>query len=224
MVACALHRLSRRKDRLLLACDCTALAPTLLESELFGHVKGLVLRGHRRQAGALRGGPRRHPLPRRSRQPQHGDAGEAAARAGDQAGPQGRRHGRTRGEHPPHRRHQPRPDRAGQGRRVPRGPLLPAERRAHRLAAFARAAGRHPLAGHVVSRTLLQERWRSRSRASRPRPCARWRVITGRATSASCATSSSGWRFFAKATASTSRICPPRSARPRCARPSPNCR
>ena len=57
----------------------------------------LVLRGHRRQAGALRGGPRRHPLPRRSRQPQHGDPGEAAARAGDQAGPQGRRHGRTRG-------------------------------------------------------------------------------------------------------------------------------
>jgi DNA-binding NtrC family response regulator len=40
MVARALHRLSRRKDHALLACDCTALAPTLLESELFGHVKG----------------------------------------------------------------------------------------------------------------------------------------------------------------------------------------
>jgi DNA-binding NtrC family response regulator len=36
----ALHRLSRRKDHPLLACDCSALAPTLLESELFGHVKG----------------------------------------------------------------------------------------------------------------------------------------------------------------------------------------
>ena len=36
----AIHRLSRRKDHPLLACDCSALAPTLLESELFGHMKG----------------------------------------------------------------------------------------------------------------------------------------------------------------------------------------
>jgi len=40
MVVRAIHRLSRRRDHALLACDCTALAPTLLESELFGHVKG----------------------------------------------------------------------------------------------------------------------------------------------------------------------------------------
>ena len=40
MVAGAIHRHSRRRDFPLLACDCTALAPTLLESELFGHVKG----------------------------------------------------------------------------------------------------------------------------------------------------------------------------------------
>ena len=40
MVVQAIHRLSRRKDRPLLACDCSALVPSLLESELFGHVKG----------------------------------------------------------------------------------------------------------------------------------------------------------------------------------------
>jgi transcriptional regulator with GAF, ATPase, and Fis domain len=40
MIVSALHRLSKRGDRALLACDCSTLAPTLLESELFGHVKG----------------------------------------------------------------------------------------------------------------------------------------------------------------------------------------
>jgi DNA-binding NtrC family response regulator len=40
MVARAIHRLSRRKNHRLLACDCSALVPTLVESELFGHVKG----------------------------------------------------------------------------------------------------------------------------------------------------------------------------------------
>jgi transcriptional regulator with GAF, ATPase, and Fis domain len=40
MVAHAIHRGSRRREYPLLAFDCTALAPTLLESELFGHVKG----------------------------------------------------------------------------------------------------------------------------------------------------------------------------------------
>jgi DNA-binding NtrC family response regulator len=40
MVARAVHNLSQRKGRPFLAFDCSSLAPSLIESELFGHVKG----------------------------------------------------------------------------------------------------------------------------------------------------------------------------------------
>jgi len=40
MVAKAIHNLSLRKGRPFLAFDCSSLAPSLIESELFGHVKG----------------------------------------------------------------------------------------------------------------------------------------------------------------------------------------
>lgn len=40
LVARAIHNLSKRRERQFLAVDCGTLSPELLESELFGHVKG----------------------------------------------------------------------------------------------------------------------------------------------------------------------------------------
>ena len=40
LLATAVHMASRRRDRPMVSLDCSTLAPGLLESELFGHVKG----------------------------------------------------------------------------------------------------------------------------------------------------------------------------------------
>jgi DNA-binding NtrC family response regulator len=40
MVARAVHQLSARSTQPFISCDCSTLAPNLLESELFGHAKG----------------------------------------------------------------------------------------------------------------------------------------------------------------------------------------
>jgi transcriptional regulator with GAF, ATPase, and Fis domain len=51
----AVHRLSARKDRPLVTVNCTALSPTLVESELFGCEKGAYT-GALTRMTALRGG------------------------------------------------------------------------------------------------------------------------------------------------------------------------
>jgi DNA-binding NtrC family response regulator len=58
-VARLLHRLSPRAPKPFLVCDCSAIVPTLAESELFGHEKGAFTGARRMHAGlfeAARGG------------------------------------------------------------------------------------------------------------------------------------------------------------------------
>ena len=53
LVARAIHKLSKRKRRKFFAVDCAALSGTLLESELFGHLKGAFTGAIRNKPGVF---------------------------------------------------------------------------------------------------------------------------------------------------------------------------
>jgi transcriptional regulator with GAF, ATPase, and Fis domain len=53
MLAHTLHELSERRERPVVVVDCSAIAPTLIESELFGHEKGAFTGAHARKPGRL---------------------------------------------------------------------------------------------------------------------------------------------------------------------------
>ena len=52
-IAAEIHRLSDRKDEPFVAIDCSAMTVTLLESELFGHVRGAFTGAERERMGLL---------------------------------------------------------------------------------------------------------------------------------------------------------------------------
>ena len=81
LVAHAIHAQSLRKEAMFVEVNCAAIPEDLIESELFGHRKGVVSRRGHRQRRQVPKGRRRHAVPRRSRRHEPEDAVEGAAHA-----------------------------------------------------------------------------------------------------------------------------------------------
>ena len=132
-------------------------------------VRPRARRVHRRASPAarqVRAGVERHAVPRRDRRPAARSAGQAAARDSGRRDRARRRHQADQDRVPSDRRDQRRPREGGQGRTLPRGPLLPHQRDPDQAAAAARARRRRPAARGVLSAPLQHALPQDASRAS----------------------------------------------------------
>ncbi len=116
LIARELHNRSPRAKGPFITINCGAIPENLLESELFGHVRGAFTGAVTSKAGPLPGRRPRHAVPRRDRRDAAGVAGQDPARAAGARGRARRRHQRRGGRHPRARRHQSRSRDGDQGR------------------------------------------------------------------------------------------------------------
>ena len=91
IVARSIHTHSPRAAMPFAPVNCAGLPETLLESELFGHVKGSFTGAYRDKPGKLEIAAHGHDLPRRNRRDDAADAGPAAAVPRDRRAAEGRR-------------------------------------------------------------------------------------------------------------------------------------
>ena len=148
MVARLLHEASPRARAPFLVINCAAIPEQLIESELFGHMRGAFTGAIAPPRGRLRGRRRRHHLPRRDRGAATHQPGQALARARGALLSARRLHAVAGDEGPRDRGHQPRSRPHGRERRAARRPVLSTLGRAAQDAGAARAWRRHRAPGH----------------------------------------------------------------------------
>ena len=107
LVAQAIHFHSLRREKPMVSLNCGALPENLLESELFGHMRGSFTGADSNKKGLLEVAERGTVFLDEIGEMSAGDAGEAAARAAGAPLPARRRPRRAAGRHPRHRRDQP---------------------------------------------------------------------------------------------------------------------
>ena len=163
LVAQALHRRSARADKAFVTVNSGNLPPDLLESNLFGHVKGAFTGAVYPKKGLFEARRQRHDLLRRNRQHPDGDAAQAAARHPGTRVHASWRRGHDQGRRADHRGDERQPAPHGRDRRLPRGSVLPAQRHPRAAAAATRPDGRRAAARAALSRQV-QDRERQTGR------------------------------------------------------------
>ncbi len=152
VIAKAVHHASPRAARPFVAVNCGAVPETLLESELFGYMRGAFTGAAVSKLGLFEEARRRHAVPRRDRRDARRAPGEAPARAPERRGAPARRDAGGHHRRARHRGHARRPRGAHQRGHVPRGPVLSPQRHPGRAAAAARAPRGHPGARRAFPR------------------------------------------------------------------------
>ena len=150
LVARMIHRFSLRADQAFVPVDCGSIAPSLLESELFGAMRGAFTGADRDRVGVFEAANRGTVFLDEIGDIEQNFQTGAAALSGEPRNPPGGRFARedvdVRVIAATNRDLQ----RMVDEEQVPRGPVAPAEHGAHRHAAAARAARRYSAAGAIL--------------------------------------------------------------------------